>query len=213
MIYFLALIVLFIPTVVFHPTKFIHKENLPKKGKRAILTSNHYSNWDPLIYDACLIRKYRFLSKKELFENKFLGWILRGIGAIPIDRENLTPHSYKEIMGHLKKNHQVFIFPEGTRNKSGSKELLEIKSGFLTFASKAECDIIPMVMYQKPKFLRKNYVLVGEPFKLQAENPKKLTKEELEENLKRYLNVMAGLRKELDEYVENKKRKRKADAN
>lgn len=211
MIFFLALIVMFIPTVVFHPTKFIHKERLPKKGTKAILTSNHYSNWDPLVYDSCFLRRYRYLSKKELFENKFIGWIIRGIGGIPIDRDNLSPQSYKEIMTLLKKNEQVFIFPEGTRNKSGSKELLEIKSGFLTFASKGECDIIPMVMYQKPKFLRKNYVLVGEPFKLQAENPKRLTKEELEENLERYLKVMENLRKELDEYVEGKKRKHKAN--
>lgn len=210
MIYILALIVMFIPAVVFHPTKILHKENIPAKGKKAIFTCNHYSNWDPIIFDAKFGRKFRILSKKELFENKFVGFILKGIGGIPVDRENMSPATYKIVMGHLKKNHQLFIFPEGTRNKSGSKEMLEVKSGFLTFASKADCEIVPMVMYQKPKFLRQNYVIVGEPFALQGENPKRLTREELEENLQRYLVVMSNLRKELDEYVENKKRKRKA---
>lgn len=210
MLWIIALIVLFIPAVVFHPTKIIHKENLPKRGKKIIFTSNHYSNWDPVIFDAKLLRKFRILSKKELHKNRFFGSILKSLGAIPVDREHMSPSTYRAVMGHLKKNHQILIFPEGTRNKSGSKEMLPIKSGFLTFASKAECEIVPMVMYQKPKFLRKNYVIVGKPFVLQGNNPKRLTKEELDENLERYLSVMAELRKELDEYVEGRKRKRKA---
>lgn len=209
MLYVLALIVLFIPAVVFHPTRFIHKENLPKKGKKAIVTCNHYSNWDIVIFDAKLLRKFRILSKKELHENRFVGHILESLGAIPVNREHMSPSTYKSVMSHLKKNRQIFIFPEGTRNKSGSKEMLPIKSGFLTFASKAECEITPMIMYQKPKFLRKNYVIVGKPFTLQGANPKRLTSEELEENLQRYLIVLADLRKELDEYVNGKKRKHK----
>lgn len=209
MIYILALIVMFIPAVVFHPTKILHKENLPKKNKKVIFTSNHYSNWDPVIYDGIFGRKLRVLAKKELFENKFVGFILKGIGGIPVDRDNMSIATYKAVMNELNKNHQVFIFPEGTRNKSGSKKLLEIKSGFLTFASKADCEIIPLLMYQKPKVFRQNYVIVGKPFKITGENPKRLTKEELEENLERYLNVMAELRAELDEYVESKKRKKK----
>lgn len=209
MIYILAFIVMFIPTVIFHPTKLLHKENLPKKGKKVIFTSNHYSNWDPIIYDAKLGRKLRVLAKKELFENKLVGFILKGIGGIPVDRESMSPSSYKTVMGELNKSHPVFIFPEGTRNKSGSKELLEIKSGFLSFASRADCEIIPMLMYQKPKLLKQNYIIVGKPFKLIGENTKRLTKDELEENLERYLLVLADLRKELDEYVEGKKRKHK----
>lgn len=209
MIFILAFIVMFIPVVVFRPTKILHKENLPKKKQKAIITSNHYSNWDPLLFDGFCGRKFIFLTKKELFKNKFIGFILKGIGAIPVDRDNMSLATYKAVINELNKNHQVFIFPEGTRNKSGSKELLEIKSGFLTFASKADCDIIPALIYQKSRFLKRNYIIIGKPFKLIGDNPKRLTKEELEENLERYLLVLADLRKELDEYVEGKKRKHK----
>ena len=65
-----------------------------------------------------------------------------------------------------------------------------------------------MVMYRPPKLFRKNYILVGEPFKLIAENPKRLTKEETKENLERYEKVMQDLRLELDEYVASKKQKK-----
>ena len=208
MLFFLAILVLYIPAVVFHPTKFLNKQNIPKRGKKCIFAGNHYSNWDPIIYDAKLLRKFRILSKMELFKNKFVGLILKGLGGIPVDREHPAPSSYKKALGELNKNHQLLIFPEGTRNKSGSKELLEIKSGFLTFASRGDCAIIPMVMYQKPRLFRQNYVMFGEPFKIEGENPKRLTKEELESNLERYLAVMAKLRKDLDEYVESRKRRK-----
>lgn len=209
MLFFLAILFLYIPAVVFHPTKILHKENIPKRGVKCIFSGNHYSNWDPILYDALFFRKLSIMSKKELFKNKFFAFILTRLGAFPVDREHLSPSSFKKTMAELKANHQVLIFPEGTRNKSGSKELLEIKSGFLTFASKGECDIIPMVMYQKPKIFRKNFVIIGKPFKIVGEDPKRLTKEELEENLERYLKVMSDLRKELDEFVESKKKRKK----
>lgn len=208
MIFVLAIIILYIPMKLFFPTKVIHKENMPKRGKKAIVTSNHYSNWDPVLYDAAFFRKFRVMSKKELHENKFIGFILKRLGAIVVDRDHMSPATFKNTMNELNKNHQVFIFPEGTRNKAGTKELLEIKSGFLAFASRGECEIIPMLMYQKPKAFRKNYIIVGKPFVLEGENPKRLSKEELEANLKRYLQVMSDLRNELDDFVENKKKKK-----
>lgn len=208
MFFILAIIVLYIPVKLFFPTKVIHKNNMPKRGKKLILTSNHYSNWDPVIYDATFFRKFRILSKKELFKNKFVGHVLKSLGAIEVDRDNMSPTTFKNTMNEINKNHQLLIFPEGTRNKAETKELLEIKSGFLAFASRGDCEITPMLLYQKPKFLRKNYIIIGEPFVLQGENIKRLTKEELEENLERYIKMLKNLRKELDDFVENKKQKK-----
>lgn len=209
MIFVIAFAIMFFPVLIMFPTTFLHKENLPKRGSKAIVTSNHYSNWDPIIYNIFLFKKFTIMAKKELFDNKVLGFFIKQLGGFPVDRENMSPSTYKIVMQKLKNNKQIFIYPEGTRNKSGSKELLEIKSGFLTLASKGECSITPMLMYRKPKIFRKNYVIVGKPFEIIGENPKRLTKEELEENLERYLNVLAELRKELDSHVESKKRRRK----
>ena len=204
--------ILLIPVLLLFPTKFIHKENLPKRGTRALLTSNHFSLMDPVIYDIFLFRKFRIIGKKEIFKTKIGDFLLRDFGAIPVDREQMTPSTYKETMKQLKKNRQILIFPEGTRNRTGTTELQEIKSGFMLFASKGETAITPMLMYRKPKIFRKNYIIIGKPFELVGENTKRLTKEELEENLERYLKVMADLRTELTEYVELKKRKKNKKA-
>lgn len=204
MIFIIAYVIMFLPVVLLFPTKVINKEKLPKRGNKAILTSNHYSNWDPVMYGIFTCRKFRYMTKKELFENKFVSFFAKSLGGFPVDRENMSPSTFKTVMTELKQNHQIFIFPEGTRNKSGSKDLLEIKSGFLTLASKGECAITPMLMYRRPKVFRKNYIIVGDKFELVGENPKRLTKEELDDNFQRYLNVLADLRKEMDNIVEGK---------
>lgn len=206
MIFVIAFALVFIPIIILHPTKILHKENLPKRGNKAIVTSNHYSNWDAFVLDVYLFRKFRFMAKKEIFESKFGGFLYRQFGGIPVDRENVAPSTFKKVLTELKNNKQIFIFPEGTRNKGDFKTLGEIKSGFLTFASKGECDITPMLFYRKPKIFRKNYIIIGKPFKLEGENPKRLTKEELEMNLERYLKVLADLRTELDNFVERRKK-------
>lgn len=200
--------ILFLPIRIFFPTKIIHKERLPKKQK-AILTSNHYSNFDAIVYDIRFVRRFKFMAKKELFKNVFLRTVVKSAGAYPVDREKVTPAVYKKTMEILNKNDQIFIFPEGSRNKSGSEEMTDVKSGVITFASRGDAPIIPMLIYRPPKPFRKNYIIVGEPMYVQGQNPKKLTKEELEENLVRYEEVVKQLREELDETVNKKSKKKK----
>ncbi len=212
MLFVLAFIILYLPLTIIYPTKVIGKKNLPKK-KRCIATSNHYTNIDPILYDIKLVKKFHFLAKVELFKNKLLGWFLKKCGGIPVDRENVSPSSFKETISQLKKNRQVFIFPEGTRNKAGTEQMADAKAGVITFASKGEADIIPMLLYRPPKAFRKNYIIIGEPFKLESENTKRLSKEEMQHNLERYEETIKKLRIELDEFVESKKKKKSKDKN
>lgn len=205
--FYLLYLLSIIPFSLFVPTKVLHKERI-KSSKRKIITSNHYTNADCLIYDFKFARKFRYMAKIELFKNKLFGLFLKYLGAIPVHRNNFSPKEYKQTLKLIKSNKPVFIFPEGTRNKSGSEDMLDVKSGVITFASRGEADIIPMVMYRPPKLFRKNYILVGEPFKIIAENPKRLTKDELRLNLEKYEQVMQDLRKELDDYVIIKKHKK-----
>lgn len=212
MMFVIAFIVLFLPMTIFFPTRVIHKERMPKK-KKCIATSNHYSNTDGLVYISKFARKFRFMTKKELFNNKLAGAFFESLGMFPVDRKQITPSVFKRTMSELEKNHTVFIFPEGTRNKEDTEQMGDVKSGVITFASKGDAEIVPMVMYRKPKFLRQNYIIVGEPFKVQGENPKRLTKQEVEQNVEKYVEVMNNLRIELDEYVASRHKKKKHKEN
>ncbi len=194
----------YLPITIFYPTKVFYKNRLPK-GK-AILTSNHYSNIDPILIDIRFGARFRFLSKIELFKNKFMGYIMRCLGCIPVDRQKVAPSTFKAVLSNLKDNKKVFIFPEGTRNKEDTDKMNDAKAGVITFASKGDAQIVPMLIYRKPKFLRKNYIIVGEPFSVVGENPSKLTKEEVEQNLEMYTKKMQQLRVELESKIKKKKK-------
>jgi len=199
---------LYLPISILFPTWVIHKERLPRK-KKCIATSNHYSNLDPLIYNFRFFTRFRFMAKKELFDTKISAWFFKCLAAYPVDRNQITPSVYKKTIAELNDNKQVFIFPEGTRNKSKDEaQMGNVKSGIITFASKGDAEIVPMLIYRKPKLFRKNYIIVGEPFKVEGENPKRLTPEEVQQNIEKYSQIMSDLRLELDEML-NKKKKRK----
>ena len=212
MVFVIMFAICYLPVSLLFPTWVIHKERLNKK-KKAIVASNHYSNLDPIIYNFRFWTKFRFMGKKELFSNKFLAWFFTKLGSFPVDRNQITPSVYKKTLAELNNDKQVFIFPEGTRNKTGSEEMGDAKAGIITFASKGDCEIVPMLLYRKPKLFRKNYIIVGEPFKVEGENPKRLTPEETEKNLQRYKEVMDSLRAELDERVSKKKKRNKKEKN
>ena len=209
MLFWICFILAYIPIKLMFPTKVIGRKNLPK-GK-CIVASNHFSNADAIIYDFSFAIKFRYMAKIELFKNKFSAFFINAFGGFAVNREKITPSVYKKTMLELKKGHKVFIFPEGTRNKSGSEEMGDAKAGVITFASKGDAVIVPMLLYKKPRLFHKNYIVVGEPFKVHGENPSRLTKEEVKVNLEIYENRMLELRANLNEKLNDKKGRKKKD--
>ncbi len=207
MLFVLAFALLYLPIRILCPTKIIGKKNLPKKGGY-VLTSNHTTNWDAIILDIYLHKKIRFLAKKELFKNKFSGYILKRMGTISVNRDKPEVASFKASLKAIKDKNVLGVFPEGTRNKTDEK-LLDIKSGAITFASKGETFILPIIIYNKVRVFHKNYILVGEPFEIVGADPKRLTKEELEQNTNRLTEVMEKLRADFDKQLEEKRKRRK----
>ena len=139
-----------------------------------------------------------------------MGWFFRKIGAFPVDRKKMEMSTFKFALNTLKENKILGIFPEGTRNKTGGEELQEVKSGAVVFAGKGMSPIVPAIFYKKSRFLRKNYLLIGKPFEIDAENPKKMTDEEIEINTKKLTNLMNQLREDFDKNIAAKKGKKNA---
>ena len=76
MLFVILFALCWLPVRIFYPTKVIGKKNMLKK-QGFVFACNHYSNMDPIIINIQLNTKMRFLAKKELFKNKFLGFVLR----------------------------------------------------------------------------------------------------------------------------------------
>lgn len=130
--------------------------NLPETP--LVICANHINLWDPILLAIIFDRPIRFMAKKELFENKFLGFLLEKFGAFPVDRDNVNIKTIKESIKLVKNNEVLGIFPEGTRVKTVSEE--NMKTGVAMIASRAGADVIPVFINSDYKFRSRVEVFV-----------------------------------------------------
>ena len=126
--------------------KVINEDKIPNNGQY-LLVSNHRSVIDPLIVEVALQNTSLFghwISKKELYNSFFFGVFVRNAGAILLDREKSNMSSFfTDIKECTKKGDSIFIFPEGTRNKT-ENDIGEFKSGSQIIAIKNRLNILPV---------------------------------------------------------------------
>ncbi len=78
-------------------------------------------------------------------QSPFFGVFVRNAGAILLDREQSQMSGFfADIKSSVKGGDSIFIFPEGTRNKS-EKPLLEFKAGFRIIAIKNRSPYSPYI--------------------------------------------------------------------
>ncbi|MDE5756917.1 MAG: (d)CMP kinase [Clostridia bacterium] len=189
-------------------TKIYFKDNFPKNTK-AIAICNHYSALDPCVIISKLLGKHgKVLMKDEVMNNSFIGNIARELGCIPVKRGEADINAVKSILGALNKNQPVLIFPEGTRNRQGTKEFLPFKQGVATFAIKAKAPIVPMLYYKKTGIFKRNKIMIGTPFWLDEFYGKKIA-DVREEATQVIFDKMQELRREIDILVEKCKGSKK----
>ncbi len=150
---------------IFFPIKIFGRENLPEGS--AVVVCNHLSIIDSVyLVKLNLHENFSIIAKKELFDSKLVGKILKSYGAVAIDRDNPGVKTLISVIKNLKNGEKILLFPEGTRNKTGTTELQSIKEGAATFALRAKCPIVPVIIYKKARLFSKNKMIVGKPFEL-----------------------------------------------
>jgi 1-acyl-sn-glycerol-3-phosphate acyltransferase len=125
---------------------FQGQDNVPREGG-AILAINHTSYLDFALAGTAALpanRYVRFMAKRELFDNKIAGPLLRGMHHINVDRSNGSA-SFVAALRALKAGEIIGIFPEGTI--STSFEIKGLKSGAVRLAIGAGVPIIPTIVW------------------------------------------------------------------
>ena len=192
---------------IIHPYKLIGKEKV--KDGAAVLVGNHYRIWD-IVHMACTTKeRVHFITKQELYKNKFLAYLCRKVEAIPVSRDGQDAKAIMTALRYLKKGEKISMFPEGTRNRTDA-ELLPLKGGAALFAIKAKVPVYPVMSIGKTKYFRRTPIIVGDPIDLSEFYDKKMTAEDyaraeeiVRENM---LGVMHGYIKENEEKKAAKKR-------
>ncbi|MGN0990990.1 MAG: lysophospholipid acyltransferase family protein, partial [Candidatus Ventricola sp.] len=128
-------------------------------------------------------REIHFMGKKELWNNKLLGWAFTKVHGFPVDRGNMDMTAIRTAMNVLKDGDTLGIFPEGTRSKTG--HMLPLLGGASMLALRSRCDVIPVYIDGNYKPFRRMVVRVGEPVAMDDLLAGRVTKESCEELTRR----------------------------
>src|SRR5690242_970390 len=151
-------------------------ENLPRTGG-AVIAINHTSYFDFTFaglpaYKQHLGRKVRFMAKKEVFDSKVSGPIMRSLRHIEVDRHDGAA-SFEHACRALKEGELVGVYPEATISRSF--EIKEFKSGAARMAIACDVPIVPHIVWGAQRIWTKGHpkkmwrpkvpisVAVGEP--------------------------------------------------
>jgi 1-acyl-sn-glycerol-3-phosphate acyltransferase len=136
-------------------------ENVPKTGP-LIVACNHISYLDPVALGVGLPRMLTYLAKKQLFDIPLLGAIIRACGAYPLDRDAGGVAAVRVALRVLKEGRCVGIFPEGTRNRTGTAPE---KGGAAFLAALSGAPVVPAAVSgtKDAKHFAQIRVAYGEP--------------------------------------------------
>ena len=112
------------------------------------------------------------MAKKEVFDNKVTGPIMRSLRHIEVDRDSGAA-SFDEACRKLKEGELVGVYPEATISRSF--EIKEFKSGAARMAIAADVPIVPHIVWGAQRIWTKGHpknmwrpkvpisIAVGEP--------------------------------------------------
>jgi glycerol-3-phosphate dehydrogenase (NAD(P)+) len=127
--------------VLFRPRRF-GRRHVPDGP--VILASNHRSFLDPLVIGCSLRRRVFFMAKQELFQNRFLGWLLSRLGAFPVRRGESDEETTRTALELLARGSALVMFPEGTRIRPGA--LGTPKRGVGRLALESGAPVVPVAV-------------------------------------------------------------------
>jgi 1-acyl-sn-glycerol-3-phosphate acyltransferase len=163
------------------------QENIPRTGG-AVLAVNHISYVDFIMagYGARWSKRLvRFMAKRETFDHKLTGPLMRSLHHIEVDRaEGLA--SYEEAVRYLRNGEIVGVFPEATISRSFLVK--DLKTGAVRMAADADVPLVPMVLWGTQRLITKDHprdfsrhktitVTIGEPIDPQGATAAEKTKD------------------------------------
>jgi 1-acyl-sn-glycerol-3-phosphate acyltransferase len=121
---------------------FTGRAHVPKIGP-VLLASNHQSHLDPLFVGVGCPRQMSALARHSLFFWP-LSWIIRSLGAVPIERGGAGFSGFKATLKLLRQGESLLVFPEGTRTYDG--KLQAFLPGFCALARRSDATIVPVAI-------------------------------------------------------------------
>ena len=131
-------------------------EHVPREGG-VLLAYNHVSYVD-FVYGGLAAnpsgRLVRFMAKREIFDHRLAGPVMRSMHHIDVDRGEGVA-SFHTAVDYLRRGEAVGIFPEATISRA--MELKEFKSGAVRIAAAAGVPLVPVVLWGTQRMMTKDH--------------------------------------------------------
>ncbi|MEP9362983.1 lysophospholipid acyltransferase family protein [Nocardioides sp. CN2-186] len=131
-------------------------EHVPRTGG-VLLAYNHIGYVD-FVYGGLAAnpskRLVRFMAKRELFDHKAVGPLMRSLHHIEVDR-GAGEASFATAVDFLKRGEAVGIFPEATISRA--MELKEFKTGAVRIAAEAGVPLVPVILWGTQRMMTKDH--------------------------------------------------------
>ncbi len=135
----------------------IGEENVPK-DTAVLYVGNHRSIFDIVLAYPRVPSPTGFIAKKEILKVPLLNIWMIYMDCLFLDRKDLRKgmEMILTAIDKVKNGISIFIYPEGTRNKTDAP-LGEFHKGSFKIAQKTNCPIVPVVINHSDDILEKHF--------------------------------------------------------
>ena len=136
-------------------------EKYDKKIKGgAIIAANHTSFADPFIVGVTFwYRRLYFLVAEIVMKGKLRSTLLKGVGAIKIDRNSADIEAINKSVQKLKEGYLLTVFPQGGIHRED--DIDTVKSGAVLMAIRAGVPIIAMHILPRKRWYNMRTIVIG----------------------------------------------------
>lgn len=131
-------------------------ERVPRTGG-VLLACNHVGYVD-FVYGGLAAnpsgRRLRFMAKRELFDHRYVGPLMRSLHHIEVDRGEGNA-SFHTAVDYLRAGEAVGIFPEATISRS--MDIKGLKTGAVRIAAAAGVPLLPVIMWGTQRLMTKDH--------------------------------------------------------
>lgn len=151
---------------------------IPTEGPVLLVANHNNSLVDPALVAAMAGRNVRFLAKATLFTHPLIGWLIKGVGSVPVYRQQDDPKlvsqnldTFRDVHRVLANGDMVGIFPEGISHSAS--RLAPLKTGAARIAIGAAAQLgsdfpiiaVGLVFRDRDAFRSEAHVIIGESFR------------------------------------------------
>ena len=104
-------------------------------------------------------RRMFFLAAEAVMTGKLRTWLLKGVGAIKIDRNATDIEAIRKSVDVLKNGYTLAVFPQG--GIFHGDQITSLKSGAALMALQAGVPIIPMYICPRKHWYSRRVVIIG----------------------------------------------------